>query len=315
MAEVVPVRSGGTDIRPPSASPALPALPPAARDAGAAPGASTVRRTVHKRVVTFVDSSRTVLNLDGIRRPRTLVTVLRFPQRSGGRPSTHRRYPLVIFAHGFALSPRDYRRLLYAWADAGYVVAAPAFPGERAGAPGGPIRADLENEPGDLRFVADRLVRAAREGRGLVGRAIDPDRVAVSGHSDGGDAALAVAYDPRERSRRIDAAIILAGADLPGVRPFTFPQRGPRLLAVQGTSDAINPPSATMRYFARAREPKILLTLERGGHLQPYTGDGRQARLLRRVSIAFLDLAFARPGATYERLRRSGARPGLASIG
>jgi predicted dienelactone hydrolase len=54
----------------------------------------------------------------------------------GARP-----FPLIVFGHGFAVTPRPYSQLLRAWARAGYVVAAPVFPLENANAPGGPDEA------------------------------------------------------------------------------------------------------------------------------------------------------------------------------
>ena len=49
-------------------------------------------------------------------------------------------FPLVIFGHGFAVTPGPYASLLEAWARAGYVVAAPIFPLGNANAPGGAER-------------------------------------------------------------------------------------------------------------------------------------------------------------------------------
>jgi predicted dienelactone hydrolase len=118
--------------------------------AGAAPP------SVHMRVVRLVDHARVAHFQTGASGPRVLVTDIRYPAH--GRPP----YPLVVFAHGFALTPTPYVRLLDAWARAGYVVAAPAFPVERAGAPGGPSESDLPNEPGDIHFVISQLLRGSR---------------------------------------------------------------------------------------------------------------------------------------------------------
>ncbi len=57
------------------------------------------------------------------------------------------RCPLIVFGHGFAVTPAYYWRLLRSWAQAGYVVAAPVFPLENQHAPGGPNEADLANQP------------------------------------------------------------------------------------------------------------------------------------------------------------------------
>ena len=62
-------------------------------------------------------------------------------------------FPLIVFGHGFGVTPGMYIALLRAWARAGFVVAAPLFPGENPRAPGGPTATDLPNEPRDMSFV------------------------------------------------------------------------------------------------------------------------------------------------------------------
>lgn len=226
------------------------------------------------RVFHFVDRTRTIRLPNGVRVPRLLVTVVRYPAGRGP-------HPLVVFAHGFALTPAVYSRLLRAWAEAGFVVAAPVFPLENANAPGGPTESDLVNEPRDIGIVIDRLLG------GALSREIDPSKIAVAGHSDGAEAALAAAYDERFRDRRIRAAIIMSGASLPGMGPF--PRHGPPLLAVQGTADTINNPGTTAAYFRRARRPKFLLWLLGASHLPPYTDEEPQLGIVERSTVAFLD--------------------------
>jgi predicted dienelactone hydrolase len=206
-----------------------------------------------------------------------LVTYVRYPTRG------HSQFPLIVFAHGFALTPQVYERLLDTWTRAGYIVAAPVFPVENANAPGGPNQSDLGNEPRDISFVISRLVGSASPLRGLV----DPKKIVVAGQSDGAVAALSVAYDRRFRDRRIDAAVILSGASPPG---FARPAPGsPPLLAIQGTADPINAPSATADYYRLMRRPKFLLWLLGATHLSPYTTDDRWAAVVDRTTTAFLD--------------------------
>ena len=237
----------------------------------AAPGSAT---PVHLRMLHFVDRTRTITLPNGRRIARPLSTVVRYPTGGGV-------HPLIVFAHGFALTPAAYSRLLSAWAEAGFVVAAPVFPLENAHAPGGPTESDLVNEPRDISVVIDRLLA------GTLGRKIDRTKIAVAGHSDGAVAALAVAYDRRFRDRRIHAAIVMSGAALPGMGPF--PRQGPALLAVQGTADAINAPTNTDAYFRAARRPKFLLSLLGASHRLPYTEEEPQLGVVERATIAFLD--------------------------
>lgn len=293
-----------------------PAAATAARAVTPAPPPPPPARIVtRRRVMTFVDRRRSALAPGGGTEPRRLRTVVRYPQVVGGTAAERaRRFPLVVFGHGYDLAPRDYRSLLSAWSRAGMVVAAPAFPGERSDRPGGPDRSDLVKEPGDLAFVAGRLLRASRRTGGPLAGRIDASRLAVAGHSDGGNAALAAAYDARFRTRRFGAAVILAGADLPGVTPLAFTEGGPPLLAAQGTADTINPPADTAAYFSRAHRPKFRLDLLGAGHYDPYMRRSPQLRVVERVSIAFLRGALGPGGADAPRLRRLGRRSGVSVL-
>jgi predicted dienelactone hydrolase len=229
-----------------------------------------------------------------------LPTYVRYPTR-GRAP-----FPLIVFAHGFALRPSVYARLLDTWARAGYMVAAPVFPVERPSAPGGPDQSDLLNEPADISFVISRLASPAGPLRGLV----DPKRIVLAGHSDGAVAALAAAYDRRFRDSRIDAAMILSGA---APRGFTSaPAGSPPLLAVQGTLDPINAPSVTADYYRLMRRPKFLLWLLGASHLPPYTTDDRWAAVVERATTAFVDHYLR--GAPIRRLVAAGSKAGIARI-
>jgi dienelactone hydrolase len=245
-------------------------------------GSTTIKRTagfgVH--VFRFVDRTRTIRLPSGRRVPRTIETIVRYP--NGGSP-----HPLVVFGHGYTLTPARYARLLRAWTLAGYVVAAPVFPLENANAPGGPNESDLVNQPADMRLVITRLLALNTHPGGVIEGAINAARIAVAGHSDGAETALAVAYDPRYRDRRVRAAIILAGAELPHMGPF--PHGSPPLLAVQGTADPINPPGDTYGFFRAAPAPKFLLRLLSASHLPPFTDQEPQLSIVERVTIAFLD--------------------------
>lgn len=262
------------------------------------------------RTLRFVDRSRRFRLPNGRRRPRVLVTVVRYPAPDpaagpggGARSAQRRPYPLLVFAHGYAVTPGTYARLLDAWAKAGYVVAAPVFPRTSATAPGGPDEADIVNQPRDVSFVISRLLRASAATRGFLTRLIDPRHIAVIGHSDGGSTALATAFDRRYRDPRLDAAVILSGARFGGFEWSRTTRRA--LLAVQGTADTTNLPRNTWAYFAQAPRPKYLLALERAGHLTPYTRVRRYLHVVEGATIAFLD--------RYLKGRRSAARRLLAS--
>jgi predicted dienelactone hydrolase len=143
---------------------------------------------------------------------------------------------------------------------------------------------------------------------------IDPHEIAVSGQSDGGDTALSVTYNSRFRDRRIRAAVILSGMEIPGVGGYDFPAPSPPLLATQGLADTINPPSTTFAFWDAAPAPKYLLTMPGAPHLGPYTDEQPQLGIVERVTSAFLDRYLKGEREALARLKRAGNVPGLASL-
>ncbi len=302
-----------------------PALGPQAKGTSAGPAPSSARGpfAVGLRVLRLVDRSRTIVLPDGTREPRTLVTYVRYPAlgnpaqtdlRNAPVASTGGPFPLVVFGHGFALTPASYQRLLQSWARAGYVVAAPLFPLENATARGGPDESDLTNQPADMSFVISSLLAASNAQAGPLARLVDASEVAVAGHSDGGDTALATAYDPTYRDKRVTAAVVLSGAEIPGGAPFEFPLGGPPLLATQGTTDTINPPGATYQFYEAAHRPKFLLRLPGAEHLGPYSNERPQLGIVERVTTAFLDAYLKHEAAARARIEASGNVPRFASL-
>jgi predicted dienelactone hydrolase len=255
--------------------------------------------------------------------PRALVTVIRYPAAIDSSqvdvlsaPPAKRAgpFPLVVFAHGFNITPAPYSRLLDAWARAGYVVAAPIFPLGNAGAPGGANESDLVNQPTDMSFVITRMLAGDARRRGILSRLINRSEIAVTGQSDGGSTALAVAYNQHYVDHRIRAAMILSGAMIPGVGGYDFPAPSPPMLAVQGTGDAVNAPSSTYHFFSLAPQPKFLLSLLGAPHLGPYTDEQPQLRIVERTTTAFLNRYLKRaPGAAL-RMEQVGNVPGLATL-
>ncbi len=275
------------------------------------------------RVMRLVDTSRTIELPNGTIEPRTLLTYVRYPALGPPGASdvsnapaarTDRPFPLVIFGHGFALTPTVYASMLQSWARAGYVVAAPVFPLENANAPGGPEESDLTNQPGDVSFVISRMLAASAATSSPLAGLIDSKQIAVAGHSDGGDTALAVAYDRDYRDPRVSAAVILAGAEMPGVEGFAFPRGSPPLLAIQGTADVVNHPSSTQAFFGAAQRPKYLLSLPGAEHLPPYTTQQPQLGIVERVTLAFFDGYLKHKSGALQRLAKLGDVPGTASL-
>ena len=223
-------------------------------------------------------------------------------------------FPLVIFGHGFSVTPAVYAHLLEAWARAGYLVAAPVFPLGNANAPGGPNESDLPNQPTDMRFIISKLLAIGSADSGPLAGLVNPKAIAVSGQSDGGDTALTAAYNANYRDRRITAAAVLSGAEIPGMGGYTFPPGSPPLLATQGTADTINTPAETELFFNDARRPKYLLRLLGAEHLPPYRSEQPQLGVVKRVTLAFFDAYLKHEPEALHRLTAAGHVEGIASL-
>lgn len=239
--------------------------------------------------------------------PRTLQTYVRYPVGGAGR------YPLVVFAHGFNVTPHPYAALLSAIARAGFVVAAPVFPLTNAHAPGGANENDLLNQPGDMSAVITRMIRDTRRRGNPFTGLINDQEVAVAGQSDGGITALLSAYNRRYRDRRVKAAVVMSGAKV-SAGSYDFASGSPPLLAMQGTADTTNLPRNTYRYFAQAARPKFLLKLLGAGHLPPYTSEQPQLGIVERTTAAFLDLYLKHRRGALAQLKRVARVRGVTEL-
>jgi acetyl esterase/lipase len=224
----------------------------------------------------LVDTGRpTVSQGRTISASRSLTTLVFVPSAPGRRP-------LVVFAHGFQVGPSPYITLLRAWASHGYVVAAPEFPLTDQDVAGANLdEGDINNQPTDVRFVTDWLVSAASPVRAR----IDESRVAVAGHSDGGETALAAGIAPTPSGEPAFRAVVAMSAQA----VTNVPTANPPLLVTQGSADTINPPSLGLQAYALATGPKYLLMLEGGGHLPPLEPGSVWLPGIEAVTETFLD--------------------------
>lgn len=226
--------------------------------------------------IPFVDASRPTVSYGRTVSPsRALTTWVWFPDRPG-------RFPLLVFAHGFQVSPAPYTSLLQNWAAHGYVVAAPAFPLTDPDVAGSNLdEDDINNQPADVRFVTDQLVSPTSP----VAARIDRNRVAVAGHSDGAETALAASAAPVPAGEpAYRAVMVLSGQPVAGTAG-----RNPPALVVQGDADTINPPDYGYSAWGFAASPKYLLILKGAGHLPPFETGSPWLAGVESATDAFLD--------------------------
>ncbi len=227
-----------------------------------ASGSTSVATTT----MTLVDTSRTTPPWDGMpaKPSRTLVTTIWYPVRGSGSAgaSGSGPYPLIVFAHGLGGSPQDYQRLLTAWAAAGYVVAAPLFPLSSSETPGGPDAGDIANQPGDMSFVIDQVLKASAASSGPLSGLVDPSEIGAAGHSNGAITTLGLVANTCCRDTRVKAAVVMAGTTEGLGRGSYELAEAPPLLVVSDVHDGLIPYPDAVAVYNQARGPKALLTLD-----------------------------------------------------
>ncbi len=273
--------------------------------AAGASSRSPASPAVVTRTETFVDPSRPTgapANLPD----RTLVTTIRFP-RPGGP------YPLIVLAHGSDGHPRKFDELTRAWAASGYVVAAPAFPLTNDRAPGDSMVADFVEQPADVRFVIDEVMRLGRERGDPLRTRLDPELVGVAGLSFGGATILGVTFNSCCRDDRIDAAISMAGAPLPFAGVYDF--SGVPLLLLHGDADPALPHAGSAEVYEAAAPPKFFVTILGGGHSPPFEDtDDPADEMVVAVTTDFWDLYLKGRRGALHNLRIDAAVDGLSTL-
>ncbi|MEU4515893.1 chlorophyllase [Nonomuraea wenchangensis] len=241
-------------------------------------------------------------------------------------PATGRDLPVVVLSHGFGWSMDGYGPLADHWAAHGFVVVQPTHLDSRTLAlPPGDPRTPLvwRWRVADLTHVLDRLDAVEAAVPGLAGR-LDRDRIAVAGHSWGGQTAstllgarvLDAAGRPGEdlSDPRVRAGVLLAtpgtgGADLTPFAAEHFPFMNPDFtrmttpaLVVAGDQDrsalSVRGPDWFTDPYRLSPGGKSLLTLfgaehSLGGIVGPgaaETTDESPARvaLIQRLTTAYL---------------------------
>lgn len=258
--------------------------------------------------LTFVDSTRRTDHWDPQydAPTRTLRTLIRRP--SAGGPA-----PLVIYAHGFNGTPENLPAMLDAWAEAGYVVAAPYFPLTNRDFEGPKNFADYPQETLDISFLISALIAASASGDGPLAGRIDPEHIAVTASSFGSIVVFGF-YNTWALDPRIDAIMEIAGAPLPFPGIYVW-WAGPPLLVVHSTTDETVPYAIGEWVYARKKGPKAFLTLNGATHVSAHQDPTTpQFPVLRDAAIAWFDLMLRGDASALARLEAAAAVPGIASL-
>jgi len=173
--------------------------------------------------------------------------------------------PLLIYSHGFMSYHREGLYLARFLASHGYTVVAVDYPLTTTFAPGGPLLADVVNQPGDVSFLIDTLLaRSAAPADPLHGT-IDFNEIAVAGVSLGGLTSTLATFHGIEHDPRIDAAVNIAGPATMLGEAF-FMRRSVPYLAVYADADAIVPYEDNVPPLLRNYPATILVTLRNASH-------------------------------------------------
>jgi len=249
-----------------------------------APMATARDLAVDTETFTFVDESRETPAYGSYpgAPERTIPTQVWYPADRAGP------YPLVVFAHGFGVTPDFYWALLPRLASAGYVVAAPTLP-LLSGIPAGPTDSDDWDEKfTDLQFVTTQVLDRSAGGDPVLGGQVDADRIAVVGHSDGAQLAFGDGFEAGRTDARVRAVVAYA-AYLGGGHEYQA--NGRALLHFAGEFDEYNDFAGTVGWDAAVlADPRWTLAVWGAHHAPPYTDpDDAAFAAVTETTIEFLD--------------------------
>jgi predicted esterase len=191
---------------------------------------------------------------------RPLPTTLWYPVGADGTTMAAGRHPIVLFSHGLGGLPDQFAPLLSAWAAAGFVVAAPAYPHTNGRTT---VRsADIGNQSADAAYVL-RSLRAldTTAGDPFAGR-LAVDRLAAVGFSAGATTTLGLFTRGHDRALR--AAVSVAGR-----APSTsFGGPAAPMLFLHGEDDPIVEIAAGRAAYRAVPWPRSFVALPGQGHGQ-----------------------------------------------
>jgi hypothetical protein len=279
---------------------------------------------------------------------RVLTTQVRYPtlagsatiETAGAAPAKKfGPFPVIVFAHGYDVSPLYYEPLLDAWVHAGFIVVSPIFPDENTatvGKYGGPTSTDgsyaendVYSEPGDIAYVLKQFDVAVAKSSGTLAGLADISKLALAGQSDGANVVAALAYGSaytpiwQSLPQRPKAVAVLSGQAWSigpgeeGTNTTAASASSPAVLQVQSATDTCNPAQLAADLFSHLGGAPVHLfeTLTNAAHLAPYVG-GTDSAIVEKVTTEFFELmvGWRSTGLTMSGLESAATDTGVSSI-
>ena len=252
--------------------------------AASVPPAMVARYEVRTRTENYVDTSRRTAANGKFRgsKQRSLPTMILQPvaTRDG------ERFPLFVFSHGLGGEPASYNTLLRAIAGQGYIVAAPTFPLTNQRTPGGPNLLDEANQPADVRFVIDQMLKADNASAPV----LDRTQIGAGGHSLGAITTIDLIGNSCCFDNRVKAAVSVAGSANIFRAAKMFDTPAVALLFVHGDQDPTVPYTLGYSTYKAAKAPKHFVTVVGGGHLFDLVNDpASRERVGAAIGVSIVD--------------------------
>ncbi len=188
-------------------------------------------------------------------------------------PTVKEKYPLVLFTHGFLLSPDGYFTYAQRLASYGFAVVMPQMPGTLTSPK------THKQQAAYLKAILDWALGAGSATGGVLEGKVDATRVGVSGHSMGGKLSMLLASS----DARVKAAFLVDpvdsgpptggdAADYPSVTPELMPQVAIPFVALGETINSAGGSCAPgdnnyEQYYAYAQSPALKITMTSANHM------------------------------------------------
>jgi fermentation-respiration switch protein FrsA (DUF1100 family) len=110
----------------------------------------------------------------------------------------------------------------------------------------------------------------------------------------------------------VQAAVVLSGAEADYDGTW-FTTQSPALLAIHGVDDEVNPFSSSQALYDGATGPRMLVAVEGGSHLGPFTNDPSEPAVAT-LAVDFLRAHLTGDASAADRLNADADVPGVLTL-